>query len=138
MPHVLFIGASIYLVIAIAYSLKVISVYLPFLGDFFPFAYKKTYDDTFLEAIPIFTMSVFGFQLFMPIACDTYYSYTETSFLTIQIFRKVRYFKKIYDSGLFLYVFVLIFTISMFISFFIMPARSKLEEMNYFLRKKEE
>lgn len=53
--------ASIYLVIAICYSLKIITVYLPFRGEYFPFSYKKTYDDTVLETLPILIMSVFGF-----------------------------------------------------------------------------
>ena len=50
---------------------------------------------------------------------------------------KVVYFKKVTDSGFFLYIFVLVFVMSMFITFFIVPARKKLEEMNYFLEKKE-
>lgn len=61
LPHIVFMMFVVYLVIAIAYSLKTISVYLPFKDDFFPFMYKKTYDDTFLESLPIFIMSVFGF-----------------------------------------------------------------------------
>lgn len=55
----------------------------------------------------------------MPLACDTYYAYTEISFLTLQLFNKVKYYKRIYDNGLFLYSFILVFVISMFISFFI-------------------
>lgn len=61
LPHIIFIMAAIYLSIAICYSLKIISIYLPFKGEYFPFGFKKTYDDTVLETLPILMMSVFGF-----------------------------------------------------------------------------
>lgn len=53
--------ACIYLSIAICYSLKVISVYLPFKGEYYPFEYKRTYDDNILETLPLLMMTIFGF-----------------------------------------------------------------------------
>ena len=52
---------AVYLAVAIFDSLRTITIYLPLHEDFFPLIKNKTYDDAFLESLPIVIMTVFGF-----------------------------------------------------------------------------